>query len=282
MKGIIVGTDFSESSINALKHATTIADKAKCDITLIWVKTPGTTLGLLQDNINEYLQVAKDRLDQIADDHKTMMPKGKSIKTKIIEGKVHLSLAREAEETDADLVVVGAHGISGHEEFFIGNSAYRTVMTAKCPVLTIRADTSVNRALTDIVVPIDNLQDTRQKLPVAVKFAKLFAAKIHILGLYTSSNVEFRNIVNAYVFSVEKYLKEKSIRFQVYKRESFNGAETTMGFAKEINASLIVIMREQGSEIGGLWLGNQARELVNNSKLPILSVATQDILGLSK
>ncbi|MGI6319485.1 MAG: universal stress protein [Bacteroidales bacterium] len=38
MKGIIVGTDFSESSINALKHATTIADKAKCDITLIWVK----------------------------------------------------------------------------------------------------------------------------------------------------------------------------------------------------------------------------------------------------
>lgn len=282
MKGIIVGTDFSESSINALKHATTIADKAKCDITLIWVKTPGTTLGLLQDNINEYLQVAKDKLDQIADDHKTMMPKGTSIKTKIIEGKVHQALAREAEDTQADLVVVGAHGISGHEEYFIGNSAYRTVMAAKCPVLTIRAHTEVNRALTDIVVPIDCSDDTRQKLPVAVKFAKLFAAKIHVLGLYTSSNTEIKNIVNAYVFSVEKYLKEQNVRFQVYKRESFSEAETTLDFAKEINASLIVIMREQGSELGGLWLGNQAREMVNNSKYPILSVATQNILGLTR
>ncbi|MGI6320516.1 MAG: hypothetical protein ACOXZK_06060, partial [Bacteroidales bacterium] len=103
-----------------------------------------------------------------------------------------------------------------------------------------------------IVVPIDNLQDTRQKLPVAVKFAKLFAAKIHILGLYTSSNVEFRNIVNAYVFSVEKYLKEKSIRFQVYKRESFNGAENYNGFCKR-NEVLSLISDNERTRKRNWW-----------------------------
>lgn len=282
MKGIIVGTDFSESSINALKHATTIADKAKCDITLIWAQTPGTTLGIMSENVKEYTELAKEKLEKIAEDHKTLMPKGKNIITKIIYGKVSTVLAQEAEETGADLVVVGAHGISGEEEYFIGNNAYRTVMAVNCPVLTIRNKTKVSRALTDILVPIDLSEETRQKLPIAVKFAKLFAAKIHVLGLYTSPNRELRQLVDSYIYTVERYLKTKNVRYQIYKRESYHITQTTVEFAKEIDANLIVTMTEQSSDVSGIWLGAQARELVNNCCFPVLSVTATDIYGSLK
>jgi nucleotide-binding universal stress UspA family protein len=62
---IVVGTDFSENSINALKHATSIADKAKCNISLVWVETPGTTLGLMAENASDYRTVAEARLQEI-------------------------------------------------------------------------------------------------------------------------------------------------------------------------------------------------------------------------
>lgn len=282
MKGIIVGTDFSESSINALKHATTIADKAKCDITLVWVKTPGTTLGLMSENAQEYSDLANSKLVKIADDHQSLMPKGKKIIIKIIEGKVSTAIAREAEESNADLVIVGAHGISGEDELFIGNNAYRTVMAVNCPVLTIRNHTKVSRALTDILVPIDLSEESRQKLPVAVKIAKLFAAKIHVLGLYTSSNREVRQIVDSYLFTVDRFLKAKNIRYQIYKRESFHITQTTVEFAKEIDANLIVTMTEQSSDVSGIWLGTQARELVNNCCFPVLSVTSTDVYGSLK
>lgn len=282
MKGIIVGTDFSESSINALKHATTIADKAKCDITLVWVKTPGTSLGLMADNVKEYTDLAFKKLEKVADDHQSLMPKGKKIITKVLEGKVSSAIACEASESNADLVIVGAHGISGEEEMFIGNNAYRTVMAVNCPVLTIRNNTKVSRALTDILVPIDLSEETRQKLPIAVKFAKLFAAKIHVLGLYTSSNREIRQIVDSYLFTVDRFLKGKNVRYQLYKRESFHITQTTVEFAKEIDANLIITMTEQTSDVSGIWLGAQARELVNNCCFPVLSVTSTDIYGSLK
>ena len=279
MKGIIVGTDFSDSSINALMHATTIADKAKCDITLVWVKTPGASLGLMSDNLGEYVELAQKNLERIAEDHKTLMPKGKKIITKILEGKVHQVLAKEALEMQADLVVLGAHGVSGEDEFFIGNNAYRSVMTVQCPVLTIRNHTQVSRALTDIVVPVDYSEESRQKFPVAVKFAKLFSAKIHVLGLYTSQQREVRQLVDAYLYTVDKFLKAKNIRYQMYKRESFNATETTVNFAKEIDANLIVIMTEQSSDFSGIWLVSQDREMINNCFFPVLSVTSSDIFG---
>ena len=42
-KNIIVGVDFSNSSLNALRHAISLALKTGADMHLVWVKTPGVT-----------------------------------------------------------------------------------------------------------------------------------------------------------------------------------------------------------------------------------------------
>lgn len=271
---IVVGTDFSENSINALKHATTIAYKANCNITLVWVETPGTTLGLMSENILDYRKIAEERLNEIAQDHKKLMPAERSIVTKIRQGRPFSELAKEAEECDAMMLVVGSHGVSGYQESYIGNTAYRTVMHSKCPVLTIQHFTNISRALTDIVLVIDATQNTLHKLSVAIKVAKLFAAKLHILGLYTSSHLEIQNLVNANVNAAEKYIREANVRYSKTMRESFNVVSTTLRFTQEIDANLIVIMSEQDDF--GSWLGTGARDMINKSKVPVLCVHPRD------
>lgn len=271
---IVVGTDFSENSINALKHATTIADKAKCNITLVWVETPGTTLGLMAENILDYRKIAEERLANIVEDHKRLMPKDHKIFTKIRQGRPFSELAKEAEESDAMMIIVGSHGISGYEESFIGNTAYRTVMNAKCPVLTIQHFVNITRALTDMVLIIDATIPTLHKLPFSIKIAKLFAAKIHLLGLYSSSHIDIQNQVDANMNAAEKYLRTANVRYDKTVRESFNIAHTTARFTEEIDANIVVIMSEQDDY--GLWLGNGSREMINTSKIPVLCIHPND------
>ena len=42
-KNIIVGVDFSNSSLNAFRHAISLALKTGADMHLVWVKTPDVT-----------------------------------------------------------------------------------------------------------------------------------------------------------------------------------------------------------------------------------------------
>lgn len=271
---IVVGTDFSDNSINALKHATSIADKAKCNITLLWVETPGTTLGLLSENVKEYRQIAEKRLADFANDHVHLMPEGYSIVPKIRQGRPFKMMAKEAEESDAMMIVVGAHGITGYDEAFIGNTAYRTVMSAKCPVLIIQSDIKISRALTDMVLVIDNTNSTLHKLPFAVKIAKMFNAKINLLGLYTSSSVDVQSLVDKHVSIADKYIRDANVRYSKTTLESFNMSQTVSKFADQIDANLIVIMSEQDDF--GTWLGDSSREMVNKSKVPVLCIHPND------
>ncbi len=271
---IVVGTDFSENSINALKHATSIADKSKCNITLLWIETPGTTLGLMSENVLDYRQMAEKRLAEIANDHSHLMPDGFKINPKIRPGRPFKEMAKEAEESDALMVVLGAHGISGYDESFIGNTSYRTVMNAKCPVLIIQNETNISRALTDIVVVIDSSNPTLHKLPFAVKMAKLFNAKINLLGLYTSSSIELRSLVDKHLTIADKFLRDSNVRYSQTTLESFNMSNTVGRFAQQIDANLVVIMSEQDDF--GSWLGDSSREMINKLKVPVLCIHPND------
>ena len=49
-KNLIVGVDFSNSSLNAMRHAVSIAMKTGADLHLVWVKTPGVSHNVAEDD----------------------------------------------------------------------------------------------------------------------------------------------------------------------------------------------------------------------------------------
>jgi len=57
-----------------------------------------------------------------------------------VEGRAATMLVRQAEESQADLIVIGTHGRSGLAHLLLGSVAEEVVGTAPCPVLTIRPD----------------------------------------------------------------------------------------------------------------------------------------------
>ncbi|MBQ6068153.1 MAG: universal stress protein [Bacteroidales bacterium] len=271
MSKVLVGFDFSAGSAYAVDLAIDIANRMRTDLRLVYVKERDQDEGPIREEIERRNAGVAHLLHDIVMDYV------------IREGKVSHELCQQAKEDDAVLIVVGTHGMSGFEKNWIGRNTYRTIAESEVPVLTIREDFNFNKALERIVVPLDSTADTRQKVPHAARFAKLFGSELHILGLYTSDNKSIKHIVDGYVRMVDNYLDKAEVKHVVKCVDvPKNLTVTTLEYADEVDADMIAIMTEQESSLTSLLLGTYAQQMLTLSHRPILSIRPEEVNGLAK
>lgn len=270
-KTIVVGIDFSDCSINALEHAITIAQKARSGISMVWVNHLDYSKEIFAVEPKQLIKEVEERCEELIKKHKSQLH-GQPIDYLIRKGKVYKEICNAAEELDAFMVVIGTHGSSGFEEFWIGSNANRVVSSSKRPVITIRGGIDVESDLKKIVMPFDSTKETRQKLPITALLARYFNSEVHIVGLFTSTLDDIRYRIRNYVAQAEDYFKENNVNYVITYLESDNISETTLNYAKKINANLITITTEQEIDLSNLWLGPYAAQMVNHSPIPVLSI----------
>ena len=266
MNYIVVGFDFSSGSAQAVDLAIDIANRWQCNLRLVYVKERDEDEAPIRSEIERRNAGVAHLL------------KGIRIDYTIRSGKVSEELTSQAEEDNAQLVVVGTHGMSGLTNKWIGRNTYRTIAESKIPVLTLREDFNFNKDLERIILPLDSSDDTRQKVPMTIHFAKTFGSEVYIMGLYTSTAQDIRNVVNSYVVQTQKLLENAGIRYKTTMHEVHkNLTAETLAFAEENKADLIAIMTEQERSFSNLLLGSYANQMLEMSKIPILTVRPEQL-----
>ncbi|RLC24459.1 MAG: hypothetical protein DRH21_05440 [Deltaproteobacteria bacterium] len=277
MKQIIVATDFSKCSLHALEYAINVANKVKANILLVWVDNTRTDESVYPDLASGSRKEITENFEEIIEKYRSLLIDGE-FNFKIRKGKVHVEIANQAKYSDAMLVIAGTHGVTGFEEFWIGSNAYRIVTYAPCPVITVRTNYEFSDVLGKIVIPIDSSLETRQKLTFTTKMAKQFGSQLHILSLYSTTIKAVRHKVDNYTKQVKKYLEEENVNFVIEKVDADNITNSTINYAKEINADIIAIMTEQELTTANLFLGAYAQQMVNHSPIPVLSVHAKEYI----
>ena len=270
-KKIVVGIDFSDCSINAFEHAITIAQKAKAGIVMVWVNHLDYSKEIFSVEPKQLNKEVEDRFKEMIGKYEKKLW-GKKLEFEIRKGKVYKEVCQVAKEQEAFLIVIGTHGSSGFEEFWIGSNANRTVSAALTPIITIRSGVDVGKDLARIVMPFDSTKVTRQKLPFTALLASYFGSEVHIIGLFTSNMDDMRYRIRNYVAQAEDYFKENNIKYVSKFIEADNITQTTLDYAREVDANLISIMTEQETATSNLWLGPFAAQMVNHSPIPVLSI----------
>lgn len=278
MSNIIAAIDFSDCSINALEHAVSIASKGILDVHMVWVNNPSVTkTTIYSDKSSDLIEDVKKQFVQLIDKYKARLPESQ-IDYVIREGKVYREILDEAREMESLCIVMGTHGSSGFEQFWIGSNANRLISVAHCPVISLRAGISVKHQLERIVLPVDSTVNTRQKVPFTAYLAQLFDAEIYVLSVYASKYKAIQARVDEYTDQVVQYLEEEGIP---YHRDSLvvdNLTTSTIEYAKKIRANLIAVMTEQETSPFNLLVGPYAQQMVNNSPIPVLSVKPKETL----
>jgi len=272
---ILIPFDFSETAELALEHATFMAKLHKAEIHLLHViesysftTAISNAFSKSQTEYESKIETSANvRLKEIAD--KLHQSSGMTVVIKTEVGKIYKKIISVAEENSIDVIVMGTHGSSGFQEFLIGSNSYRVVMGAPCPVITVQTHAK-KIGFKDLVLPIDNSSVSRQKVKHAVELAKHYNSVIHIAGIMTMSDLEMQRRFEVKVHQVKEYIEEYEIPYTIKMFKGENIATVTMDYSMQINADLIIIMTEQ--ESAGLFMGSFAQQVVNHSKIPVMSI----------
>ena len=277
-KNIIVGVDFSNSSMNAMRHAVSIALKTGADIHLVWVKTPGVTRNA--DGDDEYIHKCQTHLEEWKDMCRMESPTTE-VNTVILEGKVHVELPKYATNFSNPIIVMGAHGSSGFEEGYIGNNANRLIRETKVPILIMRENIEIKRDLHNIYAPIDLSFETLQKMRYATYLAKRFAAKVTIAGIYYPNNADTRHIINVQMRHAADMCEDANVRHEMVPLTVHRDyVQTLLNHAHELDSNLIVIMREESET--DFTSSSNMNEILSTSKMPLLIIPNVQSAGLGR
>ena len=275
MQPIIVAVDFSNTSIHCIEYAIPLANKVKSDILLVWVDKINAQESLYPDTSTQNRIEAKKRFEELVKQYGKKMAKGLKIEYKLRKGKIHHEVDTLARNVNAQLIIAGAHGISGFEEYWIGSNAFKMVTYASIPVITVRHDFIIKKNIDTILIPIDNSAETLQKLPFAVKLAKWFKSEIHIVATHSSHLKSIQRLAEKYAQQAIQYLKMNEIKYISDSIVSNDITKDVIAYATAINADLITIMTEQETPMN-ILIGPHAQQLINQSSIPILSIHPQE------
>jgi nucleotide-binding universal stress UspA family protein len=161
IKRILVPTDFSETSDEALRYAVTMAGRIGATVQLLHVlDDPLVAEGLAAEAYiveaptlrTGMLREAQARLAQRSDAGDPAV----RIDSEVLFGHGAKTIAEYAVARGVELIVMGTHGRTGVAHLLLGSVAERLVRTAPCPVLTVR-QTPQARALTELVYDVEHI-----------------------------------------------------------------------------------------------------------------------------
>ncbi|WP_075591644.1 universal stress protein [Labilibacter marinus] len=282
MKRILVPIDFSENAFNALTHGIEIANKLNADCRIIHVRTKKTIQKYLKSNVDSLLsEDINEWLEEIISKYKDKYRvAGKSIDFKIREGNVFKEISNQAKYDDTTLIVMGTHGASGFEDKFIGSNAYRLVSASPVPVLAVRPERSW-RGINKIVLPIGASKSSRQKVPAAVGFAKIFDAKIYVIGIKEKGYNILNSRVNSFVKQTRKFIeKNTDLRVESSILDSGSRIEKLIQFTEEVDADIIATKIHHAAIPFENMIKPFANQLINEADCGVLAIPTKETLSL--
>lgn len=138
---IMVATDFSPTSKEALEYGRMLAERVGASLHLLhvceqpamaaaWSEGYSMTITDLQEALKK---VATDRIASLIVPSWTV-----PVTTEVVCGLPAQMIVEVARARGVSLIVMGTHGYSGINHLLLGSIAERVVRTASCPVLTVR------------------------------------------------------------------------------------------------------------------------------------------------
>jgi len=261
-KLIIILWDFSKVAENALLHGIKIAKMVHNEIRLLHI----VNKDIKQKEKDEIKQKLDKVTEQILAKHSI------NVSSVILEGTIFSTISKYATDEEANLVILGTHGLKGMQKF-TGSWALKVIVGSEVPFMVVRDKPHHQEKIRNIIFPIDFRRENKEKVSMAIYMGKYFDSKVHILKDPVTDKALARKINTNLNFAI-KYLIQNNIEYDIHTVEKKgNFAKETLKFAEKNKADLILIMTTKHINISDYMLGASEQYIIaNSSKIPVMCV----------
>ncbi len=300
LRKIVLPTDFSDASRQAIPPAVALARQFGASLTLVYVvpTTLPTEFSHLGLTIEAH-RLTADSERTLAEFRARELPHDLPVQTIVRDGGAAVQIGEVARATEADLIVVSTHGYTGLKHVWLGSTAERVVRHAPCPVLVIRAadlpirfpaDGETQGHFKHILVPTD-FSPTSDK-------AMIYAAA---LGTRDDASYRLLHVIEPPPYPEFGYAhvpsREADLRAEAEQRLAAEGQRMfgpalaprtrqrvragrasfeIAAEAREAGCDLIVAGTHGRSALKTLLLGSTAEEVVRHAPVPVLIVRDRE------
>ncbi len=300
IRRILVPTDFSDASRQAVPSAVALARQFDAALTLLYVVP--TTLPAEFSHLGLTLEAHRltseaERL--LAEFRARELPRELKVQTLVKDGGAAFQINEAAQSIEADLIVLSTHGYTGLRHAWLGSTAERVIRHAPCPVLVIRANPLPLRFPQDddtlahfkhILVPTD--------FSPASDKAMIYAAA---LGTRDDASYRMLHVIEPPPYPEFGYAhvpaREAELRTEALDRLEVEGQRMLGGTllrrtekrvragrasfeiaaeARDAGCDLIVAGTHGRSALKTLFLGSTAEEIIRHASIPVLIVRERE------
>ncbi len=280
IKSLLIPTDFSESSENALTVGISIAKRQKADVVLLHVIDRFAYLQPSEVFLPE-IKLMPDtnymiefRLKEFSE---TIMKKtGINIQSKVLNGQPFEQICKLAFEENTDLIVIGTHGTSGLRGLFMGSEAFRVVKNAHCPVLTIPGKWN-KKDFKKVLFPIRLISDALDKYFYARPIIEKNNSDLFLLGLTDMKNIPNTKELLLLVDSFKNRLNNDNVKYQTSYCTGEDFPSEVVKTAEELDIDLIILTANIDPDWKSYFIGPFAQQVINHVQVPVLCIKPSDI-----
>lgn len=281
MKKILIPTDFSKNSKNAIRYALALFQETSCHFFLLYINVEGSdvrekTIYELGTNImvKKEAKSISQKLKDLEQFVTSISSKKEYHQVTIIreEGYFLKNIRKHIREKEIELIVMGTRGASELKEFFMGTRSGDVITKVESDVLVV-PDNAEFKGFMNVVFSVDfeiNYDDKTLKKIVDIIPSKM--AQIKMLYV-TKSEIKLMNKValqqKKLVQRLSQILPNPISLERVVSRKVEDGVQV---FAESSNADLIIMISKDYGLLQELFLDTTVEEVSFNTRIPLLSL----------
>jgi nucleotide-binding universal stress UspA family protein len=275
MKNILIPTDFSYFGSLSVKTGIEFSKSFGSALTVLhtaelpagWVNGHGDKHPP-DPTKQEIYDRAKDQLGELT---QMAADEGVQVDTVCMGGNLITNIKTIIVDKDIDLIIMGSHGMSGKEEFFIGSNTQKVVRKVHVPVLVIKEPLEDFR-FTKVLFASNLSEADQEAFQHFIAFLEPFNPEIvHVMAVDTTSYFAQPTLVMQ--TALEKFQEIASpLNCKTHFFKDYSVEAGIRHFSKDYGIDLIGISNHARHPLKRMFQGSNVELLVNHSDIPVLSI----------
>jgi nucleotide-binding universal stress UspA family protein len=268
VKNILLPTDFSDVSLNAIQYAMHMFAHEDVEFTLLHAfQVPYSTEGSVIFSHDSLKEEAMAELNRVKDTMQKM-DSSATIKRKVLMGSLSNVLARLVKNDAIDLIIMGTRGASGMREVFFGSNTADVIRMIDCPTLAI-PEGALLKDLKRMMLAVDYGELDLKVLAPMVELARKNGSEIMVLNIILETQEPNPNLEQEKA-SLAAHLDGLDVTFHTIVNSKIT--EDIDAFSQKEQVDMVITIPRHKGFLNALFHKSVSRKLALHGKIPLLAI----------
>jgi nucleotide-binding universal stress UspA family protein len=289
LKTILVAVDFDETNEALLSAVAKFSKPFDSQVVLLHAIEPAEYAAYqgngLEGTLRARLQEMSSRLAQ----------EGVAVSELLCpHGKASTEIVAASERLDAKVIMIGARGVAAGHQFAVGTTTEKVIRIAPKPVFAIHPTKPFD--LTDIVCPIDFSAVSGRGLSNAIRVARAFHSRLHVLTVIRPPS-RYHRLDRAWAdwavraevqaekeatVELDTFLKPFDLRSVTWDKRVERGdpAEKIIATVESVAAGLVIMGSTGRTGLPYMLMGSTAVKVARHLPCSLVTVKNEEVLKL--